>query len=247
MKTKKYLICAAAAAALCLTLTGCSLFAHDNEKDNTVADADAQLEIIAENKALWLDSSDYGIFSYTVTDLDHNGRLEIIASTCQGTGLFSYNRIFEINEAKDGLQECTVNTQEGESLADIVTDSCACYCNEGSGLYRYIFTDLIRFSAGNYSEDIRAVTFTDGTVTENSLACKTTAYTEGGESVTYNVSDGSEITAEDYENAAAEAFAGLKKSDVALSWLSDEETDLTDTDTAGLAALLGECYNVFAQ
>ena len=45
-----------------------------------------QLDLIAANADLWKQDVEFGLWGFTVTDLDHNGRLEIISASVQGTG-----------------------------------------------------------------------------------------------------------------------------------------------------------------
>jgi len=64
-----------------------------------------QLDLISGNVALWWGDDEilYGRYGYSVTDFKKNGRLEIIASTCQGNGLYTHSSIWEVNESMDGL------------------------------------------------------------------------------------------------------------------------------------------------
>ncbi|WP_333652141.1 hypothetical protein [Lacrimispora sp.] len=93
--------------ALCFFATACagSQKNDNNDKeaiDNTSAASvissdvptkesiENQLHIIAENSSIWLNNTEDGASGFAVTDLDHNGRLEIIFSSLQGTGFYSY-------------------------------------------------------------------------------------------------------------------------------------------------------------
>lgn len=80
----------------------------------------AQLQIIAKNKELWLDglNDEDAVYQYAVTDLDGNGRKEIIVSQKEGTENYIYSRIFQVNDSYDGLEECGTDFAEGASQPD---------------------------------------------------------------------------------------------------------------------------------
>ncbi|MDR1771445.1 MAG: hypothetical protein LBS02_12520 [Hungatella sp.] len=50
-----------------------------------------------------------------------NGRLEIIASTCQGSGLYTHSSIWKVNESMDGLLPVENNISEAgdKTIAEI--------------------------------------------------------------------------------------------------------------------------------
>ena len=52
---------------------------------------EAQRQVIEANRELWAFTDPYDSpWFYTIADLDHNGLLEILAATTQGTGIFTY-------------------------------------------------------------------------------------------------------------------------------------------------------------
>ena len=60
-------------------------------RDSNTINYGSQLQLIADNTAVWMGDTELIAepFFYAVTDLDQNGRLEIIQSSCQGTGLYT--------------------------------------------------------------------------------------------------------------------------------------------------------------
>ena len=62
-----------------------------------------QINLIADNADNWKQDVPSGVWGYSVTDLDQNGRLEIIAASVQGTGFYTYLDIYEVNEEGTGL------------------------------------------------------------------------------------------------------------------------------------------------
>ena len=64
-------------------------------RDSNTINYGSQLQLIADNTAVWMGDTELIAepFFYAVTDLDQNGRLEIIQSSCQGTGLYTYTKL----------------------------------------------------------------------------------------------------------------------------------------------------------
>ena len=87
---KKTLLFVCALLALCLSVNA---FAE--------ADVDSQLALMASLPNLGVDTT-LNSWNYVVTDLDRNGRLELITATLQGTGLYTYLNAYEVSE--DGSQ-----------------------------------------------------------------------------------------------------------------------------------------------
>ena len=77
-----------------------------------VTDYKKQIDVIMNNIDMWnlyTEDNTYNPYGYAITDLDQNGRLEIIASSCQGTGLYTYSNYYEVNERLDGLNKIERN------------------------------------------------------------------------------------------------------------------------------------------
>ncbi|MBQ1580144.1 MAG: hypothetical protein IIZ86_03335, partial [Firmicutes bacterium] len=79
--------------ALCASMAACSSSqpAEEPEEPAVSAEPEDQVKLIAENKDLWLvtDVNEADLYQYAVTDLDENGRLELIATITEGSGQFS--------------------------------------------------------------------------------------------------------------------------------------------------------------
>ena len=104
------------------------VIADDNiESDEISSDTGSQLKIIADNYDLFCNTMnpDGGVYpgsSISVTDLNHNGRLEAIVSTCQGSGAFSTTYFFEISSDYSSLDILDIN---GDKSSDYTGDFLA--------------------------------------------------------------------------------------------------------------------------
>ncbi|WP_367565976.1 hypothetical protein [Lacrimispora sp.] len=205
-----------------------------------------QLRVISENSSMWLNDTDDGSSGFAVTDLDHNGRLEIIFSSCQGTGFYSYNQIWEVNREFDAIELCEAETKEGDSQADIMVQSVPLFYDSESNAYYYIFDDLLKNGAAEYYENKRAILLQEGKLLETPLAYKSTIYSDSNSSkITCTDADGKEISEEEYDNIADQFFGKYEKHQVSIGWITNALDPLQDMSMERLLSALKESYNSF--
>ena len=163
--------------AVFVLFTGCtwdgSSASKEQEKISSVSvankaehDTEKQFRLIIENRKKWcfdskeakktgdgLTESDY---RYYVTDMDRNGRLELISTETIGNGSVFYNRYFEVNASCDKLTEITPLSlqkkkkgKDKEKLRaltevdwwDLTGGYGTGYYDSGEESYHYNFTD----------------------------------------------------------------------------------------------------------
>lgn len=202
-----------------------------------------QLLVIAENSQMWATEDDYlyDAYQYAVTDLDHNGRYEVIVSNMGGTGMYTYSRFFEINESYDGLAECATDYTEFDSQPDIMSGKLETYIDD-RGEFHYAVYDLIKNGAAEYYENVQELTLRDGKISSNYLAYKTTIYEGEAPTVTCTDSEGNVITEDEYASVVSNYFAGYQKATTSLGWQDVRELK---KDTSEIAAQLDMSLNVF--
>lgn len=200
-----------------------------------------QLSLIKDNVSMWKDSDGYERFQYAVTDLDHNGRLEIIAASCQGTGLYTYSNYYEVNETMDALNKVTTNYEEGDSEPDIIVDRAKVYYDASNNEYHYIFTDLCKNGAAEYYESVNDVVLKEGKLTRSVLATKATIYENEKATITCKDSNENSITEEEYENVAEKTFGNLTSKTISLSWIEGDDENFN----INLDKLLKDSYANF--
>jgi hypothetical protein len=212
--------------------------------------ATEQVLLMADNIDLWAAPEEYiyDVYHYTVTDLDGNGRLELIISNIGGTGIYTYSKFYEVNETCDGLNVCEHMIREGDSEADIAADTVAGYYDPQSDIMYYIFDDLLRNGAAEYYDNKRALYLEDGRINEILLAYKATIYTnpDTEPEITCQDKDRNVISEEEYEEIADRYFADLEKKKVSFDWnrffQKDEVRDLSRDD---LVEMLMKSYEAF--
>ena len=201
------------------------------------ADAKRQIELIVENSDKWISTSGEEYY-YTVTDLDHDGKLELIAATNQGTGLYTYLNMFEVNDTNDGLTEltCGDTSQEGGSLdlPDIIINGNFVTYNKGSE-YIYIASDFIRGTGTESYEALEAFKLDGANLKVETIARKSM----NGDDVEYKDSADQTITEDEFLNSADTKFgADYTKYETTFQW------DLLEGDD--MSNKLLNCYKAFA-
>ncbi|MDE7297243.1 MAG: VCBS repeat-containing protein, partial [Lachnospiraceae bacterium] len=192
-----------------------------------------QLRLILSQKELWELKGDYLApeVAYAVTDLDRNGRLELIAEACQGTGIYTYFWIYEVSEDGESLVPCgRTLSEEYDSQADIMTMSpCVpMYYNPQTGQRNYIFIDGTKDGAARYYESQWALSLQNGYLTEQCLASMATEYENAGADVTttYRPGEWKDIRVtnqEEYRTAGDRAFDGWQKEYASIGWFGAPE------------------------
>ena len=89
--------------------------------DADPADVDTQIILIYSKLSELLVKDEENEWYYTVTDLDHNGKLEFVAAFQNPEDLSTSLKIVEVNEDMTALEECKLNVEEGKSFPDFTT------------------------------------------------------------------------------------------------------------------------------
>ena len=113
-----------------------------------------QRRILEENRSHWtFDEEDYTPdWYYAFTDLDHNGLLEVLAASTQGSGMFTYVHFYEVLPDGSGVRnlcQADEETDGPDAWPEIVLDSIPCYYDSSSDRYYYVCTDVFRDGAAH--------------------------------------------------------------------------------------------------
>ena len=203
---------------------------------SAVPEVSEQLDLIAANADLWKQEVDFGLWGFTVTDLDHNGLLEIISASVQGTGFYTYINAYEVNETGDGFTELQgPSVYRTDSAPDIMVSTVPVYYDKDANRYYYIFDDYIRNGMAEYYQNKRAVSIADGKWEENTLASKATVYSDADHFImTCTESAGDTITEEQYDDIAQTVYAGLEQGEAEFDWQMTETNEFSSLTTQGI-------------
>lgn len=210
---------------------------------------DSQQRLIADHVEEWAAPFERKGYMYAVTDLDQNGRLEIIRSIQEGTGWFTYSDFMEINESCNGFLLWEWKERAGESEADIAVNDVPVFFDRENRTYYYIFDDLVKDGADLYYYSRRTVRFQDGCIRESMLGYMTNEYNNGVPETGYEGGEAAgslPVTCrEEYDDIAGRVYADLEEGTACFCWFWPEQEDFRTMEREALSELLAVSYGGF--
>lgn len=218
---------------------------------NEVSDItiERQLQVMLDNYEWSCPPSGNICRMFTVTDLDQNGRLELIISRLEGSGRYTYSDYYEVNKELDGLTPCEWPDRNFESEADVMVSSVPVYYDPNNEIFYYIFQDRIPDGIHYASENKRAISLADGTLSERILAYKNTYDEDISDSfaiITCEDADGNEIDERAYDRFEETIFADFHKRAACFSWFDLNDTNRGKLSDNEIADILREAYVGFS-
>lgn len=197
---------------------------------------EGQLKTIAEAKDKIVTYDQYmDSYHYAVTDLDQNGRLElIIATEMNGTGHITHNWYYEISKDGSKLKKCKGKAfgKEGHDILDAIH---TVYIDQQEHNYYYRVYGITHVSGGENYESLGFLQLKNGTFTDNYLAGGSHIVSKKGKGKLKNsyyklTQNGNKKTAKitkkqysDIDSLMKEKYGKLKKESVAIQWFSYEQ------------------------
>ena len=109
----------------------------EEKQEFNAKDYEAQLDLISGNYDFLKEKYPYNEYEYpvyfAVTDFNHNGRLEFIITSCQGSGSFSYTQFFEVSEDLSTLVKVENDAYSSE-MPDATSDFNMNFASESSSV-----------------------------------------------------------------------------------------------------------------
>ncbi len=199
---------------------------------------DQQLNLIYSQLDKMMQNDGRNTWYYCVTDLDHDGNLELIAASLHPQDRSTNVKIWEVSGDGTALIECGLAKDEDESFPDIMTESADAFYNRETDTWNYLVYDNIVISDTEVYTIETSVSLKDGVLGYNAHAIEHTVLENAYRSVSYTDVNGFVISQEQYSRSATDAFAGMERSNAAFEWLTAE-------DVVSLSKLT-DSYMVFA-
>ncbi|MBR1759061.1 MAG: hypothetical protein IJ744_10120 [Lachnospiraceae bacterium] len=200
-----------------------------------------QIRVMARFADTWLPKSlPEGRSRYAVSDLDENGRLEIIFCNEGSEGLVTDTVIYEVNEAGDGLVRVDGDLSSGEYRPDLlIADSFRFYISS-AGKHIYLAEDRSQDQADTLV--IRSMRFRmeeGSTKVQTYASSEQTEKEDGTLSFVYYDGDGKVVGEADYKNLIEHSISQARSSGwLTLSWV-DPATNKASGEDALYSVLLG--------
>lgn len=208
----------------------------------SATNVEEQLTLIAENASLWLGSSEDITYHYAITDLDQNGRLEIITSYREDDSTPAVNQIYEINAALDSLTLCETVPADGDELPNLAVASVPVYYDFEHNAYLYVFDDMIQINTDETFEQKQTLSLQNNQLVSCVLATRTTAYSDSSEEP--DITCTQETSAAYFESVPGNEDSFWK--DLTEDASSDEETDMSSDSESLPCSLTNEGYETIA-
>ena len=191
---------------------------------SSYADIDRQLEMIVELHDIWLTSGEDPNFYYAVTDLDNNGRLEVLYMT-EREGI-PWLAVYEISPTYDTLDELPF---DGEPAIPEFLSNNHYRCYFDGSTYTYIAQDFNDSDdSGNNKINKVAMTLVDGVVHFEVIGYEIVHH-EPKYYMSYHRADGTELENEDrFFNIPNELYSDRQQDIVYIETLGDFQAELED-------------------
>ncbi|MCR4607715.1 MAG: hypothetical protein K5771_08330 [Oscillospiraceae bacterium] len=210
---------------------------------DTIPDAaaqaiDAQLVLLFTDMGIWSQGSSAD-WKYTVTDLDHNGRLELIAAKNNQADRTTNVRIWETGSDGKSLAECKVQDSNGV-FPDIITESSDTFYTSTKDEWEYFFYDNTLFDGGAKTVKC-SVQLKNGQLSVTEYAFEITISDPNGQTlVAHTDLNGIEISAEAYNDAGMDNFVGSMRGSTNLDWFVISEVYDVTRLTGSFRVFTGE-------
>lgn len=189
----------------------------------------SQLEIFAKTSEEWKyqDMGPYAC-SYAVYDLDWDGKLELLTKVEAGTGRYSENHFYQVNESGDGICELKQQYYDGNAEFDLDFLEFPAYADQDGTIY-YGASDVERSGYLNCYYIDGFFFLKDGVV--HNEAVRISYYDgnqpEGEQNIYYSFGQEKTVIDESaWERLYADYTAGMTEKKVAFSWFQLAEDDL---------------------
>lgn len=203
-------------------------------------DVDKQIDLLYANLAELSQDSIDGLWNYAITDLDHDGNLELICAICKAPDFKTYAKIFEVGADRDAFVECDMSVAEGEPFVDIMKNSADTFYDKTTDTWYYLFCEDYSESASDYYSVKCSISLKDGYVTPKAYATQHCEMLNGFTVVSFQDMNGKEITPEEFNNAGNAAFNGLEQSGTNFSWFTMKDAQTASVLTDSYKVFLGE-------
>ena len=224
------------ALLLLLTVSG-NAFAAPTQLSS--ADADKQLCFIYSQLGSLKQTEDKAAWNYAVTDLDHNGQLELIAASEHRTNHSTNLLVWEVNKNSSTMLKCVVKLEEDESFPDIIDENADTFYDEKGDTWHYLFYDNIVLSDREAYAVKCSVTLKNRNVSFEQYAVEHVVTDKGSQTVTYQDMNGKQITQDQFNAAGISAFPKKARSSTNIDWFAFDEASLTRL-TDSYAVFIGE-------
>ena len=219
----------------------------------------SQLICILDNRDIWIKGAGQpleeeqrevvqkGIWYYMISDLDQNGRLEIVCSMVEAEGQYSTSYFYEVNASATGLTPIPYeDTMEKESEPDLIGNGTDVYYDHEEQIYSYIEEDVVRAGTTDSYIAKSAISIRDKEVHNRILMYAKDSPNYMGTYTIYTDSYGNRIRESKYSDAGR-YFEGCEKKRASFAWFVIEYELMENSKEASDETVLEEELQLLEQ
>ena len=222
MKAKSF-IGVLLALVMVLTMT---VLAPAAGAENTAETIDSQIGLLFSKIAEQKQAGQMQWY-YSVTDLDHDGHLELVAAAQHPADRSTNLKVWEVSDTMDSLTEGRLNIDADESFPDILTESADTYYNKDTNTWSYMFYDNVVLSDYDVYTVKCSVSMSDGIIGYVPYAVEHTQISNGVRNVSHTDANGFAISPEQYNASGVNAFASAEKSNTSFDWFVFDKASIS--------------------
>ena len=182
-------------------------------------DLEAQLQVFADHRSEWDINRTESLpaTSFTMADINNNGRLEVIVSGTTGTGIYSETYVFEVNEDATGLNRYSITDGTSPDIARM--DSTEVYLVEGN--YKISCTNATAHGWESADFEKQSLSLNDtGIIIETLGIGHRRTVINGDDELEYFDSDHNPISEAEFDSLYDSVYAGCPKGKMKFIWIT---------------------------
>ena len=182
-------------------------------------DLEAQLQVFADHRSEWdINHTDsLPATSFTMADINNNGRLEVIVSGMTGTGIYSETYVFEVNEDATGLNRYSITDGTSPDIARM--DSTEVYLVEGN--YKISCENGTAHGWESVDFERQSLSLNDtGIIMETLGIGHRRTVINGDDELEYFDSDHNPISEAEFDSLYDSVYAGCPKGKMKFIWIT---------------------------
>ena len=182
-------------------------------------DLEAQLQVFADHRSEWdINRTDsLPATSFTMADINNNGRLEVIVSGTTGTGIYSETYVFEVNEDATGLNRYSITDGTSPDIARM--DSTEVYLVEGNYKISCYNTTAHGWESVDFERQSLSLNDT-GIIMETLGIGHRRTVINGDDELEYFDSDHNPISEAEFDSLYDSVYAGCPKGKMKFIWIT---------------------------
>ena len=182
-------------------------------------DLEAQLQVFADHRSEWdINHTDsLPATSFTMADINNNGRLEVIVSGTTGTGIYSETYVFEVNEDATGLNRYSITDGTSPDIARM--DSTEVYLVEGNYKISCYNTTAHGWESADFEKQSLSLNDTGIIIETLGIGHRRTVI-NGDDELEYFDSDHNPISEAEFDSLYDSVYAGCPKGKMKFIWIT---------------------------